>query len=234
MKIVGVIPARYHSTRFPGKVLATIAGKPMIQHVYENSLSANLSRLLIATDDPRVAAVAESFGAEVVMTSPEHRSGTERIAEVAKKVEADAFVNIQGDEPLIHPEIINKVVRELEQGEEMVSVFTIIKPEEAESPDVVKVILDREGYALYFSRSPIPFGAEFYLKHIGIYGYTRTCLLNFVSYPFSYLEKWERLEQLRALFNGIKIKMVETKRKLVAVDRPEDIKKVEEFLKNGN
>ncbi len=234
MRIVGVIPARYASSRFPGKVLAPIAGKPMLQHVYEKSSRAKLDRLVVATDDDRVAEAAKSFGAEVIMTSESHRSGTERVAEVALKIPAEAYINIQGDEPLIHHEIIDAVADALRAGEEMVSVFTFAKEEEVSSPDVVKVVLDREGYALYFSRQPIPYGASLYLKHIGIYGYTRQTLLNLTSFPVCDIERSEKLEQLRALFNGIKIKMVATRHRLIAVDRPEDIKKVEEFLNNGD
>src|SRR5204863_4953597 len=207
-KIVGIIPARWGSTRFPGKALHEIAGKPLLRHVWERCRRAKkLDRLIIATDDFRIAEAAFEWGAEVAMTSPKHASGTDRIAEVAAKMPGFAhIINIQGDEPLIDPKLIDRLVRELQRDKKL-EMITAAHPFEnsrdAESPHQVKVVLNATGDALYFSRAAIPYvrdaqGSGRYLRHQGIYGYRRDLLLQFVRWKMSPLEEAEALEQLRA------------------------------------
>jgi 3-deoxy-manno-octulosonate cytidylyltransferase (CMP-KDO synthetase) len=231
----GIIPVRYSSQRFPGKPLALIAGKPMVQHVYERAKRATLlDALIIATDDFRIYQAAQGFGAEVRMTSSSHRSGTERAAEVAKSLNAPIVVNIQGDEPLVHSDMIDSLVSSLE--DETFPMATLAAKEYdrslLEDSSLVKVVFDAMGKALYFSRAPIPHGSpDFFWKHIGIYAYRRSFLLRFPSLGQSKLEKIERLEQLRALENGVAIKVIETKHTLLGVDHPEDIHMVESCLK---
>jgi 3-deoxy-manno-octulosonate cytidylyltransferase (CMP-KDO synthetase) len=244
MKIVGIIPARHDSSRFPGKPLALIAGKPMIQHVVERcQKSKALSEIIVATDDTRIWEVAQGF-CRAEMTAPEHISGTDRIAEVAQNCRCDAVINIQGDEPLIDPSVIDAVAGVLAKEEMSTAATLIEKVEDWESPNVVKVVVNAAGLALYFSRRTIPFvrdaatGAEQlaafpFLKHVGIYGYRRQTLLRLVKFPVSPLEKAERLEQLRALENGIAIAVVKVSYDCVGVDVPADVKRVEWLLKNG-
>ncbi|MEO6871735.1 MAG: 3-deoxy-manno-octulosonate cytidylyltransferase, partial [Chthoniobacterales bacterium] len=217
-KSVGLIPARWDSTRFPGKPLHLIAGKPLLQHVWERCQRAKtLDSIVIATDDMRIAEAAFSWGAEVSLTKSSHTSGTDRIAEVAKKMRGVSHVvNIQGDEPLIDPRLIDRLVRQM-QRDPAIGMITAAHPFEnpadAQSPHQVKVVLDRQKRALYFSRSPIPFprgGEATYFRHQGIYGYRRELLLQFVRWRPSPLEKAEALEQLRALENGVKIHVVVT------------------------
>jgi 3-deoxy-manno-octulosonate cytidylyltransferase (CMP-KDO synthetase) len=249
MNVLGIIPARFASTRFPGKPLALIASKPLIQRVVEQCRKARaLSEVIVATDDSRIAEVARKF-CRVEMTAADHPSGSDRIAEVAGRVECDAVVNIQGDEPLIDPVVINSVANAL-AGEEMSTAATRINsPDDYESSNVVKVVVNAAGRALYFSRRTIPFLREAargsaneqlaafpFLKHLGIYGYRRETLLRLVKYPVSPLESAEKLEQLRALENGIPIAVVRVEYDSVGVDVPEDIAKVEQILaadKNG-
>ncbi len=221
MKIVGVIPARYASTRFPGKPLALVAGKPLIQRVIGQCQKAkSLSEIIVATDDSRIADVAQKF-CRVEMTSPTHPSGSDRIAEVTGKIACDAVVNIQGDEPLIEPSVIDAVAGALEQNEMSTAATRIKNPAELDNPNVVKVVVNAAGRALYFSRRTIPYlreaasrpvseqlAAFAFLKHLGIYGYRRETLLRLVKFPVSPLEAAEKLEQLRALENGIPIAVV--------------------------
>lgn len=237
MKVVGVIPARYGSSRFPGKPLAKILDKPMIQHVYERvSESELLDQVIVATDHEDIKEVVESFGGQVVMTRTDHETGSDRIAEVTAKVEGDFFVNIQGDEPLIHHEIIDALVKEAKNSPNaVVTAKTKIKSlEDVENPNVVKVISDHQDRAIYFSRSPIPYNRSkvpfTYYKHLGIYGYPKEVLNEFVKLPQSSLESTEMLEQLRLLENGYTVKVVETSYDAVGVDTPEDIEKVENIL----
>jgi len=234
-KILGVIPARFHSTRFPGKVLAPIASKPMLQHVYERtSHSQYLSGTIIATDDDRIFDAARSFGARVRMTRSDHLSGTDRVAEVASAENADIIVNIQGDEPLIDPAAIDAAILPLAHEPEIVMATLkkrIEDPREITDPNVVKVVTDQAGDAIYFSRCPIPYDRDRsdstpYYKHIGLYVYERDFLLNYSALPVGRLEQAERLEQLRALENGYRIRVVETEYESIGVDTPEDLGRV--------
>jgi 3-deoxy-manno-octulosonate cytidylyltransferase (CMP-KDO synthetase) len=232
-KILGVIPARFASTRFPGKALALLAGKPMIQHVWERAMQCpSLGRVLIATDDERIAAVARGFGAEAVMTSPGHASGTDRVAEAAAATDAEVIVNIQGDEPLIDPAAISLAVSTL-LDDPICQMATlkrrIANPEEVHNPNVVKVVTRPDGWALYFSRSPIPAnrsGNAVYWKHIGLYVYRRPLLLGYAALRRGPLEEAEKLEQLRALENGIGIRVAETEYDTIGVDTPADLEAV--------
>jgi 3-deoxy-manno-octulosonate cytidylyltransferase (CMP-KDO synthetase) len=239
-RILGIIPARFSSSRFSGKVLATLAGKPMVQHVYERaSLSRYLRKVLVATDDHRVAAAVRSFGGEARMTRADHPSGTDRLAEVASAEGAELYVNIQGDEPLIDPEAIDAAILTV-LGDESVSMGTLKKriddPAEVANPNVVKVVTSLNGDALYFSRSPIPChrdnsGATSpYFKHIGLYVYRRDFLLHYPDLDVGPLEQAERLEQLRALENGYRIRVAETEYESVGVDTPEDLRKVDQLF----
>jgi 3-deoxy-manno-octulosonate cytidylyltransferase (CMP-KDO synthetase) len=239
-KVAVVIPARYASTRLPAKPLHPIAGKPLVQHVWERCVRAKgVERVIVATDDMRIAEAAFAFGAEVAMTSPKHRSGTDRVAEVAKKLRGFTHViNVQGDEPLIDPAVVSKLAASMARDRkiEMITSASVFQPEDdVTNPNVVKVVLDREGDGLYFSRSPIPFvrnpeaRPRFYW-HQGIYGYTMKFLLQFVKWKPGVLEQAESLEQLRALENGAKIRVVLAKHAAVSVDTPEDVAIVERLL----
>ncbi|HEX4265742.1 MAG TPA: 3-deoxy-manno-octulosonate cytidylyltransferase [Verrucomicrobiae bacterium] len=244
MRIIGIIPARYASTRFPGKPLALIAGKPLIQRVVERCRQAkSLSEIIVATDDARIAEVARGF-CRVEMTRADHPSGSDRIAEVASRCECDAVVNIQGDEPLIEPAVIDVVAGALAQAEMSTAATLIRTPGEYDNPNVVKVVVNAAGRALYFSRRTIPYVREAasrsaneqlaafpFLKHLGIYGYRREALLRLVQFPMSPLEQAEKLEQLRALENGLQIAVVKVDYDSVGVDVPEDVARVEELLK---
>jgi len=244
MKIIGIIPARYDSSRFPGKPLALIAGKPLVQHVVERCQKArSLEEVIVATDDTRIWEVAQGF-CRAEMTGPDHASGTDRIAEVAQNLSCDGILNIQGDEPLIDPRVIDAVAEAL-AGEEMSTAAAPLEEVgEWERPKAVKVVGNGAGRALYFSRRAIPHvrdaaaGAEQlaafpFLKHVGIYGYRRQTLLRLVKFPVSPLERAEKLEQLRALENGIEIAVVRVRYESVGVDVPADVKRVEQFLKRG-
>jgi 3-deoxy-manno-octulosonate cytidylyltransferase (CMP-KDO synthetase) len=244
VKVLGIIPARYASSRFPGKALALIAGKPLIQRVVEQCQKAkSLGEVIVATDDARIAGVVKKF-CRVEMTRREHPSGTDRIAEVAAKISCDAIVNIQGDEPLIDPAVIDAVAGALAQNEMSTAATRIKNPDELDNPNVVKVVVNAAGRALYFSRRTIPYLREAasgsvseqlaafpFLKHLGIYGYRRGTLLRLVKFPASPLENAEKLEQLRALENGIPMAVVKVDYDSVGVDVPEDVKRVEELLK---
>ena len=243
MNAIGIIPARYASTRFPGKPLALIAGKPLIQHVVEQCQKAKLlSEVIVATDDTRIWEVAQNF-CRVEMTRPEHPSGSDRIAEVAGRCRCDAVVNIQGDEPLIDPAVIDAVAGALARDEMSTAATPIRNPEEFDNPNVVKVVVNAAGRALYFSRRTIPYlreaasrsvseqlAAFAFLKHLGIYGYRRETLLRLVKFPVSPLENAEKLEQLRALDNGIQIAVVKVDYDSVGVDVPKDVMQVEKLL----
>ncbi len=240
MKIICVIPARFASTRLPGKPLADIAGKPMIVRVYERALQAKVpSEVIAAVDDERVFEAVKAAGGNVVMTKKDHPTGTDRLAEVALKCEdADVIINIQGDEPLIDPQIIDDLAQQFIDDEnlQMATVKTPMNEDEKAEPGNVKVITDKNGYALYFSRSLIPYprentGVTVY-KHIGIYGYRRDFLLQYAKMEPTPLEKTESLEQLRALENGYKIKVIATDKHFVGVDTKEDLQKVNKIYKN--
>jgi 3-deoxy-manno-octulosonate cytidylyltransferase (CMP-KDO synthetase) len=232
-RILGVIPARFASSRFPGKALAVLAGKPMLQHVYERASQARyVSKLIIATDDERIFKAARSFGAEARMTRPDHSSGTDRVAEIASSETAHAILNIQGDEPLIDPGAIDAAALALLDDAD-VPMATLMKriedPREISDPNVVKVVTDLAGNAIYFSRCPIPFqrasGSAHY-KHIGLYAYRREFLLAYSGLPVGPLELAERLEQLRALENGHRVRVVETEYESWGVDTPADLERV--------
>ncbi len=241
-KVLAVIPARYGSTRLPGKPLVPLAGKPMLQHVVERVRRArSVSRTLVATDDERIVRAVESFGGEAVLTRPDLRSGTERAAAVAAQVNAAVYVNVQGDEPLIEPAAIDLAVEAL-ASEPEVQVATlsvaISSPNDLMDPNVVKVVSDFEGNALYFSRAPIPWirdekpaAAPTHRKHIGLYAFRRDALLDFPTLPPGILERLEQLEQLRWLENGYRIRVVETEYDSVSVDIPEDVERVEKLLR---
>ena len=238
MRIVGVIPARLASTRLPEKVLRPIAGKPMLEHVWNRVCQAKqLSDVWIACDEQKVFDVAQGFGAKVMMTSADHPNGTSRLAEVAENVEADFFVNIQGDEPLIDPSSIDAVAGVLSE-EVPVATLAVKKndPEGYQDPNVVKVVLDGRENALYFSRASIPHyrdnAESSYHKHLGLYGYGKQFLLDFVKWPSSVLEESEKLEQLRILQQGVKMRVVCVPEDAVGVDTLEDLKKVEEIIKS--
>jgi 3-deoxy-manno-octulosonate cytidylyltransferase (CMP-KDO synthetase) len=277
-KAVAIIPARFDSTRFPGKPLAVLNGKPLIQHVYEQVAFANLiDTIFVATDDKKIFDAVTSFGGRAVMTSPKHTSGTDRVAEVARDIDCDIIVNVQGDEPFIKPEMVDDVIKLL-NDDQRASISTLAKRtadiKEILSPNVVKVIMDNEGFAMYFSRSPIPYYRDiwqlqiieniedekmrkwedeksqplnlstskllgfslnsklqtFYCyKHIGIYGFRKDALMDFSGMGRGRLEMIERLEQLRALASGIKIKVKETPHDTFGIDTIEDLRKAEEW-----
>ncbi len=236
-----IIPARWASTRFPGKPLALLHGKPLVQHVWERAQRAKRAgRVIIATDDMRIAEVAFGFGAEITLTSPKHPTGTDRLAEVAAKLRATPIIlNVQGDEPDIAPSTIDRLAAALQDDPRLGMVTAanpLTDPAEVGNPNVVKVVLDREGRAIYFSRSVIPHdrdgrGGITYLRHQGIYGYRRKVLLDFVSWKPTPLEQAEKLEQLRALEHGVAIGVIVVRRGSVGVDAPEDLAKAERALR---
>jgi 3-deoxy-manno-octulosonate cytidylyltransferase (CMP-KDO synthetase) len=247
-----VIPARYASSRFPGKPLADLAGKPMLQHVYERACESEAVRVIIATDDERIAHVAQNFGAEVCMTSDDHPSGTDRLQEVVHKLgfyADDIVVNVQGDEPLIPPRIINQVAHNL-MALPMAGIATLSEPIETVdalvNPNVVKVVTDHQGMALYFSRAPIPWPRDSFMsevgrstmpegfswqRHIGLYAYRVKLLNDFVRWPPALLEQTECLEQLRALWNGVGIHVdAADETPPAGVDTPEDLERIRQLL----
>jgi 3-deoxy-manno-octulosonate cytidylyltransferase (CMP-KDO synthetase) len=244
LRTIGIIPARFASTRFPGKPLHLIGGRPLIQHVVEQCQKANaLQEVIVATDHTGIAEVARKF-CRVEMTRDDHPSGSDRIAEVASRLECDAVVNIQGDEPLIDPGVVDAVARALNASEMSTAATSIRSVADYESPNVVKVVVSASGRALYFSRRTIPFvrdaasrssveqlAAFPFLKHLGIYGYRRETLLRLVKFPVSSLENAEKLEQLRALENGIQLAVVRVDYDSVGVDAPEDVARVEALLR---
>ncbi len=245
MSIIAIIPARYGSTRFPGKALALIKGKPMIQWVYERARQSRLvDRVIIATDDDRIMNAVIGFGGEARMTSPHHATGTDRIAEVAKGTDCALVVNVQGDEPLIKPDMIDQAIQPLLQDPSIpmgTLCNKISRQWEIADPNVVKVVLDREGFALYFSRAPIPWdrdawagktiaddlaSSDAHYKHIGLYVYRRDFLIQYAAMPQTPLENIEKLEQLRALERGHRIRVVETAYESFGVDIPDDLGKI--------
>jgi 3-deoxy-manno-octulosonate cytidylyltransferase (CMP-KDO synthetase) len=253
MRISAVIPARYGSTRFEGKPLAHILGKPMIQHVYERvSESKLINDVIVATDDQRILEAVQGFGGKGVMTSRDHTTGSDRVAEVARNLRSGIIVNVQGDEPLIRGSIIDKAIRPL-LTDDTISISTLMteinEVKDWLNPHIVKVVVDHKNFALYFSRSPIPFPRDLHIdrlesnpfgtrrplpkrifKHIGVYIYPRAFLLKFTKMKPTPLEKLEKLEQLRALENGYRIKLTPVQYEPICVDTPEDLQKVEEFL----
>jgi 3-deoxy-manno-octulosonate cytidylyltransferase (CMP-KDO synthetase) len=243
MNTTAIIPARYASTRLPGKPLLEIAGKPMIQHVYERTRAAELvKRVIVATDDRRIFDVVKGFGGDVVMTSETHRSGTDRLAEVAVAIESDIIVNVQGDEPLIEPAMVDEAIRPLmEDGSVVMGSLKAEIRDNAElnNPNIVKVVVDRKDFALYFSRYPIPYFRDAsplslltgHFKHIGLYVYRRDFLLKYSGMPPTPLEEAEKLEQLRALENGYRIKVPTTRLQSIGVDTEDDLERVRRLLK---
>ena len=233
-RAAAVLPVRYQSSRFPGKPLALILGKPMIQRVYEGVREARLvDRIIVATDDERIRDAAKSFGAEAVLTSSAHNSGTERAAEVLQIIDNSIIINVQGDEPLVTGGQVDLLVEALQdENVQMASLMAkVYDLDLMANPNINKVVTDQESFALYFSRAPIPYQAsDFFYQHIGIYAYKRDFLVKFTKMKPSRLERLERLEQLRALENGCRIKMVEAPSPTLSVDTPGDIIKVEEFL----
>ena len=243
-KVVGVIPARYGSSRFHGKILADICGKPMIQRVYEQSAKSKLlDKLIVAVDDQRVFECVHKFGGEAVMTRSDHNSGTDRLAEAVEKLDADIIVNIQGDQPLFDSAMIDEAVLPLltDPTVQMSTLKIKIGEEDYNDPSVVKVVTDENDFALYFSRSLIPFsrdkGSVDVFEHVGLYVYRKDFLLEISKLPQTVLEKTEMLEQLRVLEKGYKIKVIETKSDRnsgISVDTPEDLVKVESIIKKMN
>jgi 3-deoxy-manno-octulosonate cytidylyltransferase (CMP-KDO synthetase) len=240
MDAVGVIPARFYSSRFEGKVLVDIGGKPMIQHVWERAKQAKLlDDLIVACDDKRIYEAVLGFGGNAVYTAKEHASGSDRITEIVNPLDVKIVVNIQADEPMVHFSMINGIIEELKKDKSLVAATVVKKierPEEKDDPNVVKVVIDRNNFALYFSRSTIPFireqqtqEATFY-KHIGLYAYTKDFLFTYKNLPLSKLEQLEKLEQLRILENGYKIKVIETEFDTYGVDVPEDLERVRKYL----
>jgi 3-deoxy-manno-octulosonate cytidylyltransferase (CMP-KDO synthetase) len=241
-RVVVVIPARYGATRLPGKPLVMLAGKPMIQRVYERAkLAQRADQVIVATDDERILKAVEGFGGEARMTRTDHRTGTERVAEVAAHVAGDVFVNVQGDEPLLDPAAVDRAVSSLlEEPQAPIStVATPVKtPGDIMDPNVVKTVLDFDGNALYFSRAPIPWvrdtGSKIqvrHLKHLGLYVFQRDALLEYPTLPQGELERIEQLEQLRWMENGWKIRVAEVEHDAVSVDAPADVERVERLLR---
>jgi 3-deoxy-manno-octulosonate cytidylyltransferase (CMP-KDO synthetase) len=240
-KVVIVIPARYGSTRLPGKPLVSLAGKPMIQRVYERArLAQRADRVIVATDDERIVKAVEGFGGEARMTRPDHRTGTERVAEVAAHTEGDVFVNVQGDEPLLDPVAVDTAVNALLE-EPAAAIGTVATPLQSAAdimdPNVVKTVLDFDGNALYFSRAPIPWVRDSaskiqvrHLKHLGLYVFQRDALLEYPTLPQGELERIEQLEQLRWMENGWKIRVAEVEHDAVSVDVPADVERVERLI----
>lgn len=237
-KVVAVIPARYASTRFPGKPLADLIGRPLIEHVYRRvSDCRQVGTVIVATDDERINKAVEAFGGRVQMTNAAHVSGTDRVAEVARGLDCEIVVNVQGDEPLIEPAMIEEALQPF--ADHHVQMGTLRRrlddSQEFASPNVTKVVIDRDGNALYFSRTPIPYRRDpdaplDAWKHVGLYVYRRRFLLDFARMAPTALERQEALEQLRALEHGIKIRVVETRHNSISVDTPEDLEKVRRLL----
>jgi 3-deoxy-manno-octulosonate cytidylyltransferase (CMP-KDO synthetase) len=238
--VLAIIPARYQSTRLPGKPLVEIAGRPMIEHVYRRAAGASsVDATVVATDDPRIVTAVEAFGGHAVMTAPTHASGTDRLAEVAAAAPCDLIVNVQGDEPLLDPRVIDAVVAPMQQ-DSSVAMGTAARPvrdaAELANPHMVKVVCDRAGFALYFSRAPVPFGRDrsplgAARIHIGLYVYRRDALLQLARLPQTPLEQLEGLEQLRALEHGLRIRVVETDYHSAEVNTAEDLERVRQLAR---
>jgi 3-deoxy-manno-octulosonate cytidylyltransferase (CMP-KDO synthetase) len=243
-QIWAVIPARYAATRLPGKPLVEIAGKPMIQRVWEQVRQAkNISRVVVATDDDRIRSVVEKFGGEAIMTRTDHATGTDRIAEVAASHDAGIFLNVQGDEPLVSPEAVDALAEAISSDPEvqLATLAVALKtPADIMDPNIVKVVLDFDDNALYFSRAPIPWVRDKgtatharHLKHLGLYAYRRAALIEYNTLPPGDLERVEQLEQLRWLENGFKIRVAETEHDSVSIDVPEDVARIEKLLRHS-
>jgi len=245
-KVLGVIPARYDSKRFKGKLLKEVKGKPILQYVFENALGfKQIDELIIGTDDSKIYETAKGFNAQVVYTSKEHKSGTERVAEVASQLDYDIIINIQGDEPSLSPDMVDQLITCLKE-DISVQVCTLAKRvktvEELQDSNLVRIVVDKDNNALYFSRATIPFVREEenredwllffpFLRHIGIYGFRKDALMNFKNLSESNLEKVEKLEQLRLLENGCKVKVIETKFDVpISIDTPDDLRRFENYL----
>lgn len=240
MKTAAIIPARMGSTRFPGKVLANLGGKPIVQWVWERTKASKADEVIVASDSEEVIRAVQAFGGNAQMTSPNHPSGSDRIWEVASKLDCDIIINVQGDEPFMEPTVIDQLI-DVMQETPAPDMATVVVPSTREqianNPNSPKVVVSADNTALYFSRSPIPFlregGTDMPLyKHWGIYAYSRAALSKFVSLPESPLEKCEKLEQLRALENGMKIKVIKTNFQSIGIDTPEDLIQAEQHLKN--
>ena len=237
MNIVAVIPARYAATRFPGKLMQVLGKKAIIRHVYDNTVGTSLFKdVFVVTDSDIIYKEIKENGGKAIMSKKEHESGSDRIAEAIAEMNVDVIVNVQGDEPFIKKEPLEKLVRLFDDpGIQVGSLMRKISKEEAGNPNKVKVVTDKSGYALYFSRSIIPYqrdekaNAGFFL-HVGVYAYAKDVLMNFTKWPQSSLEKIEKLEQLRYLENGIKIKMAETDYNNIAIDTPEDLERAKSSL----
>jgi 3-deoxy-manno-octulosonate cytidylyltransferase (CMP-KDO synthetase) len=241
-EVVCIIPARFNAKRLPGKPLRTILGKPLIQYVWERVRRAkSVDRIIIATDTLKVKNVCEKFGAEAILTSTDCLSGSDRVAQVAKKFKPEIIINVQCDEPLIPISVIDRLIMELKKNKNLkyvTAAYPIKEKSLLQDPNIVKVVIDKNNYALYFSRAPIPYNRDnnrrvFALKHLGIYGYRYDSLMKFANMERSNLEKIEKLEQLRILENGYKIKVVISKYDSISVDTEEDLKKVNKILTEG-
>jgi 3-deoxy-manno-octulosonate cytidylyltransferase (CMP-KDO synthetase) len=239
VSVVAIIPARFESSRLPGKALAPIAGRSMVEHVYQRASEArSVGEVLVATDDRRIFDAVEAFGGRARMTSPRHASGTDRLAEVAADLSCDLVVNDQGDEPLLHPSMIDAAIDPFQVDPDLqMSTLRrrITDPRDLHNPHVTKVVVDRDGFALYFSRAPIPFTREGCpaapaWRHVGLYVYRRECLLRLTALPPTAMEQSEALEQLRALEHGIRIRTVETQYDSIGVDTPEDLERVRQMM----
>jgi 3-deoxy-manno-octulosonate cytidylyltransferase (CMP-KDO synthetase) len=240
MKAIALIPARHASSRLPGKALLSIAGKTLTEHVYRRAAAAkSISEVWVATDDERIRDAVLAFGGQAMMTRVDHNSGTDRIAEAAAQLEADIVVNVQGDEPMLDPAEIDRVVAPFRERPELVmttAAVPITVPGDVGDPNAVKVVLDQEGYALYFSRLPIPYyrtGTGPHWKHLGLYGYRKEFLLKYASLPPTPLEQAERLEQLRVLENGYRIFCVLCDRDAIGVDTPQDLARARALMETG-
>ncbi|MDO8586889.1 MAG: 3-deoxy-manno-octulosonate cytidylyltransferase [Armatimonadota bacterium] len=242
-RITAIIPARMASTRLPGKPLLDLCGKPIIQWVYERAVSAGcFDSVIVAAPDPEILAAVEAFGGQAVLTSTEHRSGSDRIAEVCRKMDTgEIIVNVQGDEPLLEPRAVARLASALAE-DDSIRMGSLMRPldesDDPDDPNLVKVVVDRNGFALYFSRSRIPYIRDTGMPtrvygHIGVYAYRKDFLLEFTSSPPTVLEKAESLEQLRALENGHRIKMIETSARPIGVDTPEDLERVRALVSSG-
>jgi len=241
VSVVAIIPARYHSSRLPGKALADIGGRPMIEHVYRRTVAArSVGVVIVATDDERICDAVEAFGGRAQLTSSKHQSGTDRLAEVAAGLTCDLVVNVQGDEPLIEPSTIDDAIAPFRTDRELQMTTLRRRIEdlsELENPNVTKMVVDRDGYALYFSRAAIPHTREGCppapaWRHIGLYVYRRECLLRLTSLPPTAMERAEALEQLRAIEYGIRIKAIETAHDSIGVDTPEDLARVRQLARS--
>ena len=242
LSVVAIIPARYQSSRLPGKALADIGGRPMIEHVYRRASDArSVGVVIVATDDARICDAVEAFGGRAQLTSPAHANGTDRLAEIAAGLSCDLVVNVQGDEPLVHPSMIDDAVAVF-RADPLLQMSTLRRriedPADLHNPNVTKVVVDRDGYALYFSRAPIPFTREGCppapaWRHIGLYVYRRDCLLRLTRLAPTAMEQAEALEQLRALEHGVRIRTVETVHESIGVDTPEDLERVRRLAPAG-